>query len=185
MRRLNLAILENIEGFHRVTFVSNFDVNVEIGGHFGDQEHIIRDCNSVKACFYTLDSCTSCIFVCYRLAGTSGNICKLREAVADEDVTRIIAVLTAFTLLPHMERQMGQNSMLLHTWHGTQSATRWHDVQSGNAFTTSILKEEFVGGGSGFGEWIEFFLLLMRARKPPICETRGVVSGSSVCPVEC
>ena len=30
-----------IEGFHRVTFVSNFDVNVEIGGHFGDQEHIM------------------------------------------------------------------------------------------------------------------------------------------------
>ena len=32
----------SIEGFHRVTFVSNFDVNVEIGGHFGDQEHIER-----------------------------------------------------------------------------------------------------------------------------------------------
>ena len=30
-----------IEGFHRVTFMSNFDVNVEIGGLFGDQEHIM------------------------------------------------------------------------------------------------------------------------------------------------
>ena len=30
-----------IEGFHRVTFVSNFDVNMEIGSHFGDQEHIM------------------------------------------------------------------------------------------------------------------------------------------------
>ena len=31
-----------IEGFHRVTFVSNFDVNVEIGGHFGDQERFLN-----------------------------------------------------------------------------------------------------------------------------------------------
>ena len=30
-------IATSIEGFHRVTFTSNFDVNVEIGGHFGDQ----------------------------------------------------------------------------------------------------------------------------------------------------
>ena len=36
---LGLVFLScTIEGFHRVTFVSNFDVNVEIGGHFGDQE---------------------------------------------------------------------------------------------------------------------------------------------------
>ena len=30
-----------IEGFHCVTFTSNFDENVEIGGHFGDPGHIM------------------------------------------------------------------------------------------------------------------------------------------------
>ena len=32
---------EAIDGFHRITFTSNCDVNVEIGGHFGDQGHIM------------------------------------------------------------------------------------------------------------------------------------------------
>ena len=29
-----------MEGFHRVTFTSNFDINVEIGSHFGDPGHM-------------------------------------------------------------------------------------------------------------------------------------------------
>ena len=37
--------------------------------------------------------------VCYRLAGTSDNICKLREAV--DDVTRILAALSQCCLNRH------------------------------------------------------------------------------------
>ena len=49
-----------IEGFHRVTFVSNFDVNVEIGGHFGDQEHIM----AIEATVTLSASCIRCIIWC-------------------------------------------------------------------------------------------------------------------------
>ena len=86
-----------IEGFHCGTFRSNFDVNVAILVTQDTLWRLRQQCK--KRCFYALDSCTSCIFVCYRLAGASDNICKLREAV--DDVTRIIAALSHCCLNRH------------------------------------------------------------------------------------